>query len=68
MVNELFILSAFYSSNYAYFSFVNICRHKNSIRVEEIKILLQGGKLLTVDLCATEPLCQPMIVRRNQVN
>ncbi|EFX67589.1 hypothetical protein DAPPUDRAFT_330859 [Daphnia pulex] len=30
--------------------------HKNSIRVEEIKILLQGGKLLTVDLCATEPL------------
>ncbi|EFX64543.1 hypothetical protein DAPPUDRAFT_266210 [Daphnia pulex] len=30
--------------------------HKNSIRVEEIKILLHGGKLLTVDLCATEPL------------
>jgi hypothetical protein len=56
MVNELFILSAFYSSNYAYFSFVNIFRHKNSIRVEEIKTLLQGGKLLTVALCATEPL------------
>ncbi|KZS01500.1 Uncharacterized protein APZ42_001824, partial [Daphnia magna] len=30
--------------------------HKNSIRVEEIKTLLQGGKLLTVSLCATEPL------------
>ncbi|KAK4028144.1 hypothetical protein OUZ56_017397 [Daphnia magna] len=34
----------------------DMVEHKNSIRVEEIKTLLQGGKLLTVSLCATEPL------------